>query len=77
MDSGDDFALGDGLAAADNPAVARILGDESRLLLVGELLEANLLALAVPAFLFFERDAHAFEQLGGILRDSRRGGQTG
>ena len=56
MDSGDDLALGDGLTAADDAAVARVLGDESRLLLVGELLEANLLASAVPLVLFFEDD---------------------
>ena len=78
VDLGDDLALGDHLAAADDPPVARVFGDQPGLFLAAEVAEARARrADGVPVGLFAQHLAGVFEQLDHALGDGGRGGQAG
>ena len=72
-----DLALGDGLAAADDPAVSGLLLHEFGLFLSGQLLEADVAAAILVIGFFGTQSAVPFQDAHSFLGHGGGGGQAG
>ena len=77
MQSVDDLALGNRLAAADDLTIERVFRDSGGALLMGKVLEAHHMAFIHKRFLGIQRQPGFPKHPHHVARDGRGGGQAG